>query len=688
MFYIITILVASVIAMLILRSRRHTKRISRHTVICFYGLDNQLMINAALEYAKSGCRIVLSGKGDLDGIKENCEQQSTMCRVVVCEDEDLSNVVLLAKDNFLRIDKIIIHERQAWIPISTSAMSISQDCPSVYFVVNIWATNPIAKSCYSALDEFCKSSSNIKAIHLHSRDNLLVYNSLEDTIRSVSLVFLLHSFCNNIFRFLLSYNELVVQDSISSLVPTSDVISSIDTIEDVATSEISEGCVKPFIIENDILNNKVKQIPVIRSATVLEEPAKCRAIPRKSGSGCVSSSSPSSRCLQSSDGSSTVMEINNKTYDEATSRSSTVIPPDVVFVEPDLPHDLGKIDKTQKNIISTEPPLKQIKKICLSSKLRDNIAMQQVVEILTSEYDDWIDSSHTSSAKNEVTAAKQRAGQLPTIDLLLDDKGSELIVANWSKSDKLIKHTSKSVALHPNQSQASKDSHRCVLVNSYSYAKAFCNKFLFYSAMSECDDCRIGIPYSANFAIGNHKIKILKLREQLHREGITEPTWDVILPKESHSGVPTTELYSLFEGIKNTTSQNTKTVLVMNGFVENHPSDKIKEITAAVIVTPQYEVVIDRASESDVVMSQIECSISFILRALRPHLHHSRSTNTQSMLCFGVLQFTFFISPTDTILLKDISPLTSHSSIASAVVQHVINPSFNELVGSQLKRRM
>ena len=90
------------------------------------------------------------------------------------------------------------------------------------------------------------------------------------------------------------------------------------------------------------------------------------------------------------------------------------------------------------------------------------------------------DVSGAAGARNEVSAARSRSGNLPTVDVLLEDRQvAEVVVRNWGKSESLIRHTTKSNSAAA--AASSVPSQRPILVNAFTALRCCCSKMLFHS---------------------------------------------------------------------------------------------------------------------------------------------------------------------------------------------------------------
>eukprot|EP01063_Lacrimia_lanifica_P022733 TRINITY_DN30256_c0_g1_i1.p1 TRINITY_DN30256_c0_g1~~TRINITY_DN30256_c0_g1_i1.p1 ORF type:complete len:1132 (+),score=190.62 TRINITY_DN30256_c0_g1_i1:104-3499(+) len=106
----------------------------------------------------------------------------------------------------------------------------------------------------------------------------------------------------------------------------------------------------------------------------------------------------------------------------------------------------------------------------------------------------WVDVSGNSDSKNEVLAAKSRSGQLPTIDLLLDDRlTSEAIAVHFHKSGQ-VRHTRSSMthgkaasfrSLGRHYQRGGGGARRAVLVNALCNMKCLTSTLLFHCRLAK-----------------------------------------------------------------------------------------------------------------------------------------------------------------------------------------------------------
>ena len=181
-------------------------------------------------------------------------------------------------------------------------------------------------------------------------------------------------------------------------------------------------------------------------------------------------------------------------FNRARSRTPEV--PEVVFIEPSLPaflaeggsersvsgaknaHRARQPEETKVNEVNIEKRVQTRR--CVFASTRCPAIMEELKEALVAN--GWRDVSKLAKAKNEAEAARSRGGQLPSIDVCLEDRSAaEMIVRNWSKSDIFIKHTTKSTEANTIPSYDPSRPSRAVLVNAHSNIRHLTSKIMFHT---------------------------------------------------------------------------------------------------------------------------------------------------------------------------------------------------------------
>eukprot|EP01059_Diplonema_ambulator_P009685 TRINITY_DN1962_c2_g1_i2.p1 TRINITY_DN1962_c2_g1~~TRINITY_DN1962_c2_g1_i2.p1 ORF type:complete len:616 (+),score=97.37 TRINITY_DN1962_c2_g1_i2:585-2432(+) len=331
-------------------------------------------------------------------------------------------------------------------------------------------------------------------------------------------------------------------------------------------------------------------------------------------------------------------------------RMPTVTPSmDVVFIDPVMPHDTEEVTL----VVPPKPQPRQGQKRVYVSEHAGGL-MKDLCTALSAR-DEWFDVSMMAEARNEVSAAKARAGQLPTIDLVLEEKGTaELIVSNWNKSDRLIRHTNKSGLAAGKRTAVQKDKPlRVVLVNALSHCRCLTSKSHFHLKFHP-----------------DHGLK------DVAPTPLTVPMCDVRgggmwrLRGKVYSGVEIMEMARECDG------QRT----VVQEFVEGD------EVSVTVIITPQYEFLVQRnPTLPAATATKINDAINAVLTAARPQLSMSRSTPSQAMCTFGVLSFDFVLTPATPLLVSVAPQLSSSPHVLQELLYQVILPLFHDTPRSASK---